>query len=154
FHTLLGANVADDGFATVDANANVQCGLTTMLAHRVEIGGSTLHIQGHLHGSLWMIRLHEGCPKEGEDTITEEFVECALILEEDLDHHVKIGVQDIDNLLGGMLLSKGREVGASVLGGTPCFLKYLPRGPDDASWAWATHQSVTTHSRTDRETTA
>jgi hypothetical protein len=90
FHTLLGANVADDGFATVDANANVQCGLTTTLARRVETGGSTLYIQGHLHSPLWMIWLHEGCPKEGEDTITEEFVECALVLEEDLDHHVKI----------------------------------------------------------------
>src|SRR5262245_51297277 len=56
FHTLLGANIAHDGFATVNANANVQCGLTTTLARRVETGGSTLHIQGHLHGPLWMIR--------------------------------------------------------------------------------------------------
>src|SRR5499427_4426088 len=110
FHTLLGANIAHDGFATVNANANVQCGLTTMLARRVETGGSTLHIQGHLYGPLWMIWLDQGCPKESEDTITEEFIEGALVLEEDLDHHVKIGVQDIDDLLGGMLLSKGREV--------------------------------------------
>jgi hypothetical protein len=63
FHTLLGTNVADDGFATVDANANMQGGLTTTLARRVETGGSTLYIQGRLHGPLWMIRLHEGGPK-------------------------------------------------------------------------------------------
>src|SRR5215510_15219229 len=110
FHTLLRANVADDSFATVDANTDMECRLTTTLARSVETGGSTLHIQSRLHGPLWMIRLHEGCPKEGEDTITEEFVECALVLEEDMDHYVKIGVQDIDDLLGGMLLSKGREV--------------------------------------------
>ena len=110
FHTLLGADVTNDSFATVDGNTDMECRLTTTLARRVETGGSTLHIQGRLHGPLWMIRLYEGCPKEGEDTITEEFVECALVLEEDLDHDVKIGVQDIDNLLGGMLLSKGREV--------------------------------------------
>src|SRR5262249_44495459 len=42
----------------------------------------------------------------------------------------------------------------SILGGTPCSLNYLPRGPDDAAWAWATRQSVTTRARTDRETTA
>ena len=42
----------------------------------------------------------------------------------------------------------------SILGGTPCSLNDLPRGPDDAAWAWATRQSVTTRSRTDRETTA
>src|SRR5262245_11366342 len=42
----------------------------------------------------------------------------------------------------------------SVLGGTPCSLNDLPRGPDDAAWAWATRQSVTTRSRIDRETTA
>jgi Domain of unknown function (DUF4158) len=44
--------------------------------------------------------------------------------------------------------------GVSILGGTPCSLNDLPRGPDDAAWAWATRQSVTTRSRTDRETTA
>src|SRR5262249_7858411 len=110
FHTLLRANVTDDSFATVDANTNMERRLTTTLARRVETGGSTLHIQGRLHGPLWMIRLHKGCPKEGENTITEEFVESALVLEEDMDHHVKIGVQDIDDLLGGMLLRKGREV--------------------------------------------
>src|SRR6266568_1988180 len=110
FHTLLGANVTDDGFATVDANTDMECRLTKTLARRVETGSSTLHIQGRLHGPLWMIRLHEGGPKEGEDTIPEEFVECALVCEEDMDHHVKIGVQDIDDLLRGMLLRKGREV--------------------------------------------
>ena len=48
---------------------------------------------------------------------------------------------------------EGRN-GASVLDGTRCALNHLPRWPDDAAWAWATHQSVTTHSRTDRETAA
>src|SRR5262249_15085602 len=110
FHTLLGANVTDDSFATIDANTDMECRLTTTLSHSIEVGGSTLHIQGRLHGSLWVIRLHEGCPKESEDTITEEFVECALVLEEDVDHYVKIGVQDLDDLLGRMLLRKGREV--------------------------------------------
>src|SRR5262249_50682617 len=44
--------------------------------------------------------------------------------------------------------------GVSVLGGTRCSLNDWPRRPDDAAWAWATHQSVTTRSRTDQETTA
>jgi Nucleotidyl transferase AbiEii toxin, Type IV TA system len=42
----------------------------------------------------------------------------------------------------------------STLGGTPCSLNDLPRGPDDAAWAWATRRSLTARSQIDRETTA
>ncbi len=41
FHALLGTNIAHDGFAAVDANTQVQRGLTTVAAHRVESSGST-----------------------------------------------------------------------------------------------------------------
>ena len=95
FHTLLGANVTDDSFATVDANTDMECRLTTTLARSVETGGSTLHIHGRLHGPLWMIRLHQGCPKEGEDTmpppgIVSQWGESAVIRREPLDHGVLI----------------------------------------------------------------
>src|SRR5438552_2307954 len=43
FHPHLRANVADDGFAAVDANSHVQRGLTTTVARGVEGSGSTLH---------------------------------------------------------------------------------------------------------------
>ena len=37
----------------------------------------------------------------------------------------------------------------SVLGGTPCSLNDLPRGPDDAAWAVAMRRSVTTRAQTE-----
>src|SRR5574341_2147149 len=110
FHALLGANIAHDGFATVDTNTQVQRGLTTAAAHRIERGGSTLDVQGCLDGALPMVLLLQGCPKEGEETITEEFIEGALVLEQHVHHELKVLVEDIDDLFRLMPLSKGRKV--------------------------------------------
>src|SRR5262245_32828945 len=46
------------------------------------------------------------------------------------------------------------NIGASVLGGTPCSLNDLPRVPDDVAWAAVTRRSAITRSQTDRETIA
>jgi len=60
---------------------NVQRGLTTTVASGVEGGSSALHIEGRLHGPLGVRWLRQGRPKQGEETITEEFIERALVLE-------------------------------------------------------------------------
>jgi hypothetical protein len=110
FHALLGTNIAHDGFAAVDANTQVQCGLTTAAAHRVESGGSTLDIQGSLDGALRMVQLLQGRPKQGEQTIPEEFVEGAPVLEQHVYHEIKVLVEDVDDFFRLMPLSEGCKV--------------------------------------------
>ena len=110
FHALLGTNIAHDVFAAVDANTQVQRGLTTVAAHRVESSGSTLDIQGGLDGALRMVQLFQGRPKQGEETIPEEFVEGALVLEQHVYHQIKVLVEDVDDFFRLMPLSEGRKV--------------------------------------------
>src|SRR5262249_48705501 len=110
FHAPLGANIAHDGFAAVDANTQVQRGLPTAAAQRVEHSDSTLDVQGSLDGALRVVHLLHRRAKQGQETITEEFVEGALVLEEHVHHELKVLIEDVDHLLGLMLLSKGCKV--------------------------------------------
>jgi hypothetical protein len=101
------------------------------------------------------------CPRskyDGYEYALKEFHEVeSLILNPDphvdLPSAAKIANKRVKKLLKSLEDQK-KDFRVSVLGGTPCSLNDLPRGPDDAAWAWATRQSVTTRSRIDRETTA
>src|SRR5262249_21158204 len=109
-HTPLGANIAHDGLAAVDADAQMQRRLPTATAHRVEGSGSTLDIQGCLDGALRMVYLLQRRAKHGEEPITEEFVEGAVMFEQHVHHEVKVFVENVDDLLRLMPLSEGRKI--------------------------------------------
>jgi hypothetical protein len=110
FHTLFGADIANNSFTIIDANANVQGGLTVALTRGVETHGSTLDLYGGSHGPLRMIWLCQRSPEESQEAVTKVFVERALVRKEDMDHHVKIVVEDVDYLLWWMLLGESRKI--------------------------------------------
>src|SRR5262245_13689248 len=110
FHTLLRANIAYNGFAAINADTQMQRELTPAATYGVERRGSTLNIQGCLDGTPRMVDLFQGCPKQGEEAITEEFIESALVLEQHVHHELQVLVEDVDHRFRLMPLSEGRKV--------------------------------------------
>src|SRR5262249_20484126 len=110
FHTLLRANIAYNGFAAVNADTQMQRELTPAATYRVECRDSTLNIQGCLDGTPRMVYLFQGCTKQGEKDITEEFIECDLVHEQHVQHELQVLVEDVDHRFWLMPLSEGRKV--------------------------------------------
>ena len=110
-HPLVGAEVADHCRAAMDADAGHADGDAVGVVALAEVLGVGVDLQSAAHRPLAMVALRDRRVEDGHDGVTDELVDGALAVEDDLAGAIEVGIQRLGELLRGEALGQRGEAG-------------------------------------------
>jgi hypothetical protein len=87
------ANIPNDYLAGVDADSHFDLGQIVPPILFIDRGHGQLHRHSASYSALRIVFLPDRSPKEDEDCVADELVDCALVLLNDRDHGGEVAIK-------------------------------------------------------------
>ena len=108
-HFSLRSDVADHHLSGIDTHAHVQESKPGLLPFLLESNNFQFHFHAGPDSQLRVVGLVDGSSPDGDDFITNEFVQGSVVADDDLYHGREVLVKAPDDLLGRMVFGKRCE---------------------------------------------